>query len=179
MKWYNEPPPWHIDDDTIQITSSPHTDFWRKTKDGLISDNGHFYYQPVQGNFCVQVNISGEYKEQYDQSGLMVRLDEFNWLKCGIELVDGVRHIAAVMTLDYSDASVIPIPPEIPAIWLRVVRHEALLEVFYSLDGVQYNVFRTAHFTSTEIVNVGVMCAAPTKGSLTTTLKGLKIESCE
>ena len=33
----------------------------------------------------------------------MVRLDEANWLKCGIEFVEGVQQVSAVVTRDYSD----------------------------------------------------------------------------
>ena len=36
--------------------------------------------------------------QQYDQAGLMVRLDPQHWLKCGIEYVDGRQCASAVVT---------------------------------------------------------------------------------
>ena len=51
----------------------------------------------------------------------MVRLDEENWLKCGIELVEGVQQVSAVVTRDYSDWSIVPMPSNPTSIWLRIV----------------------------------------------------------
>src|SRR5262245_7888603 len=103
MQWYNEPPHWLVDDETIVVRSARKTDFWRKTHYGFIRDSGHFYYQEVQGDFKAEVKVLGEYAALYDQAGLMVRLDEANWVKCGIEFVEGVQHASVVVTRDYSD----------------------------------------------------------------------------
>jgi len=80
MEWYNEPPLWNVQEKTIFVTSGSRTDFWRETHYGFIRDNGHFFYQEVKGDFKVEVKVSGEYRELYDQAGIMVRLDEANWL---------------------------------------------------------------------------------------------------
>ena len=63
MEWYNEPPVWEIQGETITVTSGAKTDFWRQTHYGFIRDNGHFFYQPVQGDFIVEVKVSGEYRD--------------------------------------------------------------------------------------------------------------------
>ncbi|MBW4502178.1 MAG: DUF1349 domain-containing protein [Scytonema hyalinum WJT4-NPBG1] len=161
MEWYNEPPVWNVQADTIHITSGAKTDFWRETHYGFIRDNGHFFYEQVQGDFVVEVKVSGEYQELYDQAGLMVRLNESHWLKCGIEFVDGVQQVSAVVTRDYSDWSVIPMPENPDAIWVRVTRRGSAVEVQYSLDGNDYTMLRLAYLTPVETVNVGVMCASP------------------
>jgi regulation of enolase protein 1 (concanavalin A-like superfamily) len=36
MDWYNEPPTWNEQGNTITVTSAPKTDFWRKTHSGAI-----------------------------------------------------------------------------------------------------------------------------------------------
>lgn len=66
MRWHNEPPDRTIQDDTIQVTAGPKTDFWRKTHYGFIRDSGHFYYQPVEGDFIAEVKVSGDYVALYD-----------------------------------------------------------------------------------------------------------------
>lgn len=91
----------------------------------------------------------------------MVRLDELNWLKCGIEFVNGVQQISAVMTRNFSDWSVIPIPQNPPAIWVRVTRRGTAIEVEYSLNGTEYTMVRLAYLTPVETLSVGVMCASP------------------
>ncbi|QLE47195.1 DUF1349 domain-containing protein [Nostoc sp. C057] len=161
MEWYNEPPVWEVKDEAITITSGAKTDFWRETHYGFIRDNGHFFYQKIQGDFIAEVKISGQYQDLYDQAGLMIRLDELNWLKCGIEFVDGVQQISAVVTRNYSDWSVIPMPQNPSVIWLRVTRRDTAIEVEYSLNGTEYTMLRLAYLTQTETVSVGVMCASP------------------
>lgn len=177
MEWYNEPPVWNIQGNKIHITSGAKTDFWRQTHYGFIRDNGHFFYQQVTGDFIVEVKISGEYQELYDQAGIMVRLDEANWLKCGIEFVDGVQQISAVVTRDYSDWSVVPLPQNPTSLWIRVTRRSTAVEVQYSLDGEQYTMLRLAYLTASETVNVGIMCASPEGNGFPIAFEGFKIHS--
>jgi regulation of enolase protein 1 (concanavalin A-like superfamily) len=177
MKWFNEPPVWNVQDDAIAISSGAKTDFWRQTHYGFIRDNGHFFYQQIQGDFIVEVKVSGEYRDLYDQAGLMVRLDEFNWLKCGVEFVDGVQQISAVVTRDYSDWSVVPMPHNPSMIWMRVNRRGTAVEVQYSFDGTEYTMLRLAYLTSVETVNVGVMCASPEGNGFPMKFEKFKIRS--
>src|SRR5262245_11766723 len=138
MQWHNEPPTWTAHERTITVTTAPKTDFWRKTHSGTITDNGHFYYDRVTGDFAAEVKISGQYRALYDQAGWMVRLDETTWLKCGIEYLEGIQYASAVVTRDYSDWSVVRLSPNPPALWLRVARHGITFEVYYSLDSAHY-----------------------------------------
>ncbi|MBE9200883.1 MULTISPECIES: DUF1349 domain-containing protein [unclassified Nodularia (in: cyanobacteria)] len=161
MKWYNEPPIWNFQDEALSITSGAKTDFWRETHYGFIRDNGHFLYEEINGDFVAEVKVTGQYQDLYDQAGLMVRLDELYWLKCGIEFVDGVQQVSAVVTRKYSDWSVVPMPQNPSAIWIRVTRRGTAIEVQYSLDGTEYTMLRLAYLTPVETVSVGVMCASP------------------
>ena len=161
MEWYNEPHSWAAEADTISVTTDAKTDFWLKTECGLIRDNGHFYHQQVAGDFVAEVKVSGVYATLYDQAGLMVRVDEANWVKCGIEYVDGAQKVSVVVTRDYSDWSVVPLPQNPAVLWLRVSRQGFTLEVYYSLDGADYTMTRMAYLPLGEIVHVGLMCASP------------------
>ncbi len=161
MEWLNPPLLWQADGDKLILTTNSSTDFWRKTHDGGIRDNGHFYFQPVAGDFTADVKLSGRYRNLYDQAGLMARLDEITWLKCGIEYVDGIQHVSAVVTRDFSDWSVVPLPHNPPTIWLRLARHGITWEVHYALDGERYHLLRQAYLTSADTVQVGLMGCSP------------------
>lgn len=161
MNWYNEPPAWSLSGQTINITSGPKTDFWRKTHYGFIRDNGHFYYQDVAGDFVAEVKFSGQYESIYDQAGLMLRLDEANWLKCGIEYVDGVQQASAVVTRDFSDWSVVPLPANPASIWLRITRQGQSVEIQYAVDGEHFNLLRLTYLPMAESVQIGPMAASP------------------
>lgn len=175
MDWYNEPSQWTADNGMITITAHGKTDFWRKTHDGGIRDSGHFYFQPVRGNFTAGVKFTANYHALYDQAGLMVRLDETTWLKCGIELFNGVQQASTVVTRDFSDWSVVPLPDSPPVLWLRVTRHGSTFEVSFSRDGKTYTMLRQAHLTEAETVSVGLMVCAPTGDGFTATFEGFKV----
>jgi regulation of enolase protein 1 (concanavalin A-like superfamily) len=174
MEWLNEPPAWHGSEDVLSVTAGARTDFWRKTHDGGVRDNGHFYHRTVSGDFTAQVKVSGAYAALYDHAGLMVRLNEQTWLKCGIEFVDGVQLASAVVTHDFSDWSVLSLPNP-SAIWLRVSRQGATVEVRYSLDGAGYTMIRQAYLTEAPAVMVGPMLASPLGDGFQATFEGFAI----
>ncbi|MBN2290887.1 MAG: DUF1349 domain-containing protein [Pirellulales bacterium] len=160
MQWLNEPAKWAALENRLIATSNAGTDFWRKTHDGGIRDNGHFYFESVAGNFTVRVKQTAEYQSLYDQAGLMVRADERTWLKCGIEFMDGKHYASVVVTRDWSDWSVIPI--EIPvSFWTQCERNDTTFTVSYSLDGIKYETIRQTFLTEQAALQVGMMLAAP------------------
>jgi uncharacterized protein len=161
MLWFNEPPQWDEEGSILHVQTAPHTDFWRKTHYGFIRDNGHFYYELVKGDFDVEVQVSGQYTDLYDQAGLMVRVDEQNWLKTGIEYVNGVQHISAVFTREFSDWSVVPLPQNPSLIYLRLTRRAEAVEIYYSLNAVDYTMLRMGYLVPAETAGVGLMAASP------------------
>lgn len=162
MEWYNQPSRWEVRGSSITIQTEPNTDYWRQTSYGFTYDSGHFYYQTQQGNFQAEVQFSGAYQHLYDQAGLMVRVDAENWIKCGIEYLDGVQHISAVVTRVYSDWSIgVALPDNPPSLWLRLKREGDAVEVQYALDRQTYRLLRLAYFPPVDEVQVGLMCAAP------------------
>jgi regulation of enolase protein 1 (concanavalin A-like superfamily) len=174
VQWYNEPPVWEVNAERITVITGAKTDFWRKTHAGFIKDDGHFYAQPVSGDFTAEVKVSGKYRDLYDHAGLMLRLDAEHWLKCGIEFVEGVQYASTVVTHDYSDWSVVTLSSP-PAIWLRLKRHHETVEISYSLDGQQFTMMRQAYFPPAEGAQVGIMCCAPQGNGLEVTFEGFVV----
>lgn len=160
MQWLNEPNQWSQTDNTIIVKTSPKTDFWRLTHYGFIRDNGHFYFDEITQDFIVTVNIKGNYQELYDQAGIMIRANEKHWIKTGIEYVDGVQNLSAVVTHNYSDWSVIPwIKPD-ECLKLQVRRCRETIEISY-FNQEAYQMFRTTYLPNTSPLKVGIMCASP------------------
>jgi regulation of enolase protein 1 (concanavalin A-like superfamily) len=176
MKWHSEPPQWKADDARITVTAGSGTDFWRKTHYGFIRDNGHFGYTHIQGDFVAEVQVTGAYRELYDQAGLMLRLDAEHWIKTGIEFVHGVQYVSAVVTNEFSDWSVAPLVHNPPSIWLRVVRKAEAVEIFYALDGATYTLLRLAYLPPAPGIDVGIMCAAPDGQGFDVTFDGFRVQ---
>lgn len=176
MQWLNEPPHWQAQGNVVTVTAGAKTDFWRKTHAGFIKDDGHFYYQPVSGDFTAEVKVIGQYRDLYDQAGLMLRLNHEHWLKCGVEFVDGQQYASTVVTHDYSDWSVVAIPNP-AAIWLRLKRHHETVEISFSLDGAKFNMMRQAYFPLAESLQVGVMICAPAGNGFEASFEGFTVQT--
>jgi regulation of enolase protein 1 (concanavalin A-like superfamily) len=160
-KWLNPPHHWKSDGASLIVTADPKTDFWRTTFYGYVTDNGHLYYRSLSGEFTTTLRVTGQYHDLYDQAGLMVRLDERNWMKCGVEVVDGAPHMSVVFTRDYSDWSTFTLGNYSGPLWLKVVRQKDSLDIAHSLNGHDFVEDRQGYFQPDQAVMVGPMCAAP------------------
>ena len=163
MRWLHAPAKVASTPTTLRVQVQGGTDFWRVTHYGFIRDNGHFFYQEQPGDFMAKVKVVGQYKDLYDQAGLMIRLDEKNWIKTGIEYVKGVQNVSAVVTRDVSDWSVVPRQDSPAAVWLTLLRKGDYVEIRYSFDNRDFKMLRLAYFPPTpgRSVQIGLMCAAP------------------
>jgi regulation of enolase protein 1 (concanavalin A-like superfamily) len=181
MQWFNEPPQWQAQGESpgelamLTVKTGPKTDFWRTTHYGFIRDDGHAYYDMLEGNFTLDVRFIGQYRDLYDQAGLMLRVDAENWIKCGIEYVDGVQQASTVATRVYSDWSVTPLRQSPPTFWLRVKREGDAVEVFYSLDGQTYTLMRLAYLLPGKPVQAGLMCCSPQGDGFEVRFEGFSI----
>jgi regulation of enolase protein 1 (concanavalin A-like superfamily) len=160
MQWFNEPTEWRKSGDRLIVKTSPKTDFWRITHYGFIRDTGHFYFDTINTDFVVEVKIRGKYKDLYDQAGIMLRVDEKDWIKTGIEYVDGMQNLSAVVTHDYSDWSVLPWKEPADVLQMKVERRSEAIQIFYLNEESQYTLLRMTYLPNTTI-QVGVMCASP------------------
>jgi uncharacterized protein len=162
MAWHTNPPAHSsYGEGVLSVRTKGKTDFWRKTFYGYITDNGHFMYLTVPGDFMFQARIDGNYGALYDQAGLMVRLDEKHWMKCGTELVENKRWASVVFTHDFSDWSTMEDLTQRGAVYWRVVRQKDSIEARCSIDGEKYVTVRQGYFPAQQKVMVGVMACAP------------------
>lgn len=161
MQWFNEPEQWEADGNSLTMSVTPQTDYWRISHYGFTVDDAPFMYTLRGGEFEVKVKISGDYKTRFDQSGLMLRIDHENYIKAGIEYVDGKYNLSTVVTHRTSDWSIIPLDEPVPFVWIKAVRRLDAVEIFYSFDDREYTMMRNAWLQDNHPVMVGVMGACP------------------
>jgi regulation of enolase protein 1 (concanavalin A-like superfamily) len=176
MKWFNEPASVKPSGEHLLATTKPKTDFWRKTFYDYVTDNGHFFFLPVTGDFTFECRVAGKYAALYDQAGLMARLDSSNWLKCGLELVDGIGHASVVVTREYSDWSTVRGITTKDPLWWRMVRKGSSLEVLYSLDGKNFISTRLGYLPLQGSADTGIMCASPEGSGFECTFDELRLQ---
>lgn len=161
MQWFNEPAQWEVKNNTLTMQVTPKSDYWRISHYGFTVDDAPFYYAVYGGEFEAKVKITGAYKERFDQMGLMLRIDEKNYIKTGVEFVDGKFNISTVVTHEKSDWSVTALDKVPPFVWIKVVRRLDAVEVFYSYDDKAYILTRNAPLQDNTPVMVGLMAACP------------------
>src|SRR3954465_12944681 len=81
FEWLNEPAEWSEEGSSLRVRTEERTDFWRETHYGFLRDSGHFRFARATNDFTARVTFEGDYRELYDQAGLMLRLDERHWIK--------------------------------------------------------------------------------------------------
>lgn len=102
---------WKIEESRLLLAPHPRKDFWRKTyyQPLLVKDDGPFLYRTVSlADLPVTIEtsftITGQ-SSQFDQGGILIRLDHEHWLKTGIEIVDEQARLSCVVTNCFSDWS--------------------------------------------------------------------------
>lgn len=161
MQWFNEPEKWEIKNNALIMNVTANSDYWRISHYGFTVDDAPFYYANYGGEFEAKVKLTGNYIARFDQMGLMIRVDEKNYIKTGVEFVDGKFNISTVVTHDKSDWSVTTLEKAPPFVWIKVVRRLDAIEVFFSYDDKTYILTRNAPLQDNTPVMVGLMAASP------------------
>ncbi len=161
MQWFNEPEKWEIKNNALIMNVTANSDYWRISHYGFTVDDAPFYYTTYGGEFEAKVKLTGNYIARFDQMGLMIRIDEKNYIKTGVEFVDGKFNVSTVVTHDKSDWSVTTLEKVPPFIWIKAVRRLDAVEIFYSFDDKNYIMTRNAPLQDNTPVMVGLMAASP------------------
>ena len=161
MQWYNEPEKWQVKDNKLIMQVTPKSDYWRISHYGFTVDDAPFYYSTYGGEFEAKVKLIGDYKVRFDQMGLMIRIDQKNYIKTGVEFVDGKFNISTVVTNQKSDWSVTPLDKAPAFIWIKAIRRLDAVEIYYSLDDKNYIMTRNAPLQDNSPVMIGLMAACP------------------
>ena len=145
----------------LRVKTDKGTDFWRTTGYGYVRDNGHLYGALAAGEFDLSMRIAGPTADQYDQAGAMVRIDERNWVKTGVEYFEGRLRLSTVVTFEYSNWLVADLAPSTREVNLSLKRRGDSLEVHYRADGGPLELAAITYVAPGVEAMAGAMCAAP------------------
>lgn len=109
-RWTTPPVSSRHDGDDLVVTAVEGSDAWRHTSYGFVHDTEHGLLAPVDQGSAIEVEFTAAFDAQFDQAGILVRADDENWVKAGVEFADGVPQVGAVVTRGRSDWSVAPVP---------------------------------------------------------------------
>lgn len=172
LRWYCAPGSWNDDDEKtskngwykvsstcddqiiskLELAPPAKRDFWRKTyyQPLLIKDDGPFLYRNISDSelpVTIETSFTISAKSQFDQAGIMIRLDYEHWLKTGIEVVDGIPRLSCVVTNGFSDWSTQKVTKAEMNIRVHVLPQQggSLVVEAAPLDSKEWDFIRIAH----------------------------------
>ncbi|MEO0547046.1 MAG: DUF1349 domain-containing protein [Pseudomonadota bacterium] len=164
LAWRSPPPHWAVEGERLTVTTGDRTDFWNRTFYGFTRKDGHLFYSEVAGDFSAEVTLHASFDTLYDQLGLMLRGDDANWLKAGLEYSDNRAQLSAVLTRNgWSDWSTSAASDrEVQdGVRIRLTRHGDTVRVQrWSQDGT-WHLVRLGHLDLPAATQVGLMCCSP------------------
>lgn len=106
-RWINPPREFTVGPREIALHTEPGTDFWQRTFYGFRNHNAPALVVDRTDNFTFSVNIECEYTARFDQAGIIIWMDEDNWIKASLEYEnEDFSRLGAVVTSEgYSDWS--------------------------------------------------------------------------
>ncbi|MGE7438156.1 DUF1349 domain-containing protein [Kitasatospora sp. NPDC001175] len=165
--WLNPPLRTESDGRDLVVTTRDRSDFWRTTHYGFERDNGHALLTGLAVGTAVEVTIRARLDQPYDQAGAMVRVDEQNWIKTGVELTDGLPHLGAVVTRGHSDWSLAPVPEWADRpVTVRVSRGRDAVTIRARCGGEPWRTVRLAPLAGHLTASAGPYCCSPEREGL-------------
>jgi len=164
--WLNKPD-FTFENEKLTVTSAGETDFWQRTHYGFSRDNGHAMLTTIPGNFTMTVKTEFNYRSQYDQCGILLRIDGLNWIKVSVEREDSENsRLGSVITnLGYSDWATTDIDSHISEMWYRIKCRDNDFIIENSPEGTIWTQMRIAHLHSRQRpLNAGIYTCSPKEG---------------
>ena len=161
--WFNEPARYKLGDG-LEIWTDAETDFWQRTFYDFRRDDGHCLLIPLEGDFSISTWVEYRPQTQYDQCGLMIRVDAENWIKLSTEYeTETYSRLGSVVTnLGFSDWATQDVPSTRTAIGYRISRRGPDFRLAYSHDGQAWVQMRVTHLhRASDPLQVGVYACSP------------------
>ncbi|WCG82568.1 DUF1349 domain-containing protein [Pectobacterium sp. A5351] len=176
-QWLNEPKVWKNDQGSITLTTDKGTDFWRETFSNVIRDTGHFFGVKTGSEFTAQVRVCGKFEKHYDQAGIMVRIDDKNWMKSGIEYSGGLPKLGSVITNVKSDFAASDYHGDAKDFYMKVSVGKGTLRLYVSSNGGDWSLIRLAPFPEADHYLVGPMASTPEREGLEVTFSDFNLSA--
>ncbi|WBB92534.1 DUF1349 domain-containing protein [Verrucosispora sp. WMMC514] len=163
-------------DGTLAVEPGHGSDLWRHTSYGFVHDDAPALLAPFPVGAAVEVDFRLAWTGQFDQAGVLVRVDDRNWVKAGVEVSDGQPQVGAVVTRDVSDWSVAPVPDWAGReVSVRVSRAGDALTVRARAAGESWRLVRLAPLAPDAVAAAGPYCCSPSRGGLVVRFTGWRL----
>lgn len=183
LQWLNPPKQYAISENSVEITTEPHTDLWQRTYYHFQNDNAPMLQMTTAQpyfSFVVKTDFSGA-KQRFDQCGIVLYLDSENWLKASVEYENAqFQHLGSVVTNNgYSDWATTEIHADIKQMWYRLSRRADDFRIECSQDGVHFSQLRICHLhKASGEIRFGIYACSPENSSFTAVFSEMQMGEC-
>lgn len=184
FQWMREPQEYKIENDRIEITTSPHTDLWQRTYYHFQNDNAPVFQMETEEEYFSFV-VKTDFREshhRFDQCGIVMYLDSENWLKASIEYENSTyQHLGSVVTNQgYSDWATTAIDASVKSMWYRLSRRQDDYCIECSEDGIIFHQMRICHMQKGKgKIRFGIYACSPEDSSFKAIFSKMQISECQ
>ena len=179
-KWTRKPLHSTFDGQRLEVEAAEGSDFWQETHYGFKRDSGHALLGPIEQTGSLEVTFKASFSTLYDQAGLMLRMDESNWIKAGIEINDGIPHLAVVVTRTQSDWSLSAVPEWADReVTVRASWSDDAVTIRARCDNGTWNTLRLAPMTVGPSTRAGLYVCSPERKGLRVTFTDVRYGSAD
>ncbi|WP_100448487.1 DUF1349 domain-containing protein [Glycomyces xiaoerkulensis] len=155
-------------DGRLEVTAVEGSDAWRHTCYGIVHGSEHALLEDWDREHAVEVALTADFSEQFDQAGLFISVGDEHWIKTGLEFADGVLQVGAVVTDGNSDWSSAPVPEWAGReVTVRASRVADSVIVRAKADDEPWRLVRLAPLDPAAEAKAGPFCCAPARAGLT------------
>jgi len=180
FEWINKSDNFTIVGSDLTIQPKSETDLWRRTYYGFRNDNAPIFVTKIEGDFTFTIKAAFDYKNQYDQCGIVLYENSENWVKASVEQENEIfsRLGSVVTNHDFSDWATTNIPAGVCEKWYHISRRQQDYYIEYSTDGNMFKQMRMLHFLGTK-ARVGVYASSTVKAGFKAIFSKFNFESCK
>lgn len=163
-------------DGRLHVTAVEGSDAWRHTGYGFVHEDEHALLEDWDRERAVEVSFIAAFEAQFDQAGLMIRIDAERWIKAGVEFADGAPQVGAVVTAGKSDWSVAPVPDWAGReVTVRASRFADAVIVRARVEEEPWRLVRLAPLDPDAKAQAGPYCCAPSRAGLRVAFTGWRL----
>lgn len=164
--WTHPPAQAVVDGPDLVATAVSGSDAWRVTAYGFVHDSEHALLAPLlPADVAVEVTFTVDLQEQFDQAGLFLKASSTQWVKAGVEYVDGAPHVGVVVTDGRSDWSAFPVPDWVGRrVTIRASRAGDAVTVRARVAGGEFQLVRLLPLDQRVVLATGPYLCSPMRG---------------
>lgn len=178
LQWVNEPAEYSIRNGELFVTATKGTDFFINPEDLSNSASAALLFKEVTGDFVAIACVSPDMSSVWNAGGLLVLIDDDNWIKFVFEYSDATGpSVVTVTTRGISDDANGERLTDHSKIWLKLARKGNNYAMHWSEDGIKYKMARLSAMSPAGLIKIGLEAQCPVGESARHSFQHFSIES--